>query len=196
MIVTPLGAFDPNPVPGQQIIPRNFGQGPAFFSVNFGVSKTIKFGRAIPPKTPPRCGWKCRDDRLGTATATAATPGDRQPKAASQTTDSETVFIVVFDLCQQRFEPYTIVESGWEHVLAVFSEVTSTSGMFFFDQRRWRLKRKPKYYPAGAIEFLIPAEVLGSYSPKSESGRRIWDAQRISVEFAESPGEKNVANHI
>jgi Carboxypeptidase regulatory-like domain/TonB dependent receptor len=53
VIVTPLGAFDPNPVPGQRIIPRNFGQGPAFLSVNFGVGKTIKFGRAIPAKAPP-----------------------------------------------------------------------------------------------------------------------------------------------
>ena len=53
VIVTPLGAFDPNPSRGQTIIPRNFGQGPAFFSVNLGVSKVIKFGRAIPPKTPP-----------------------------------------------------------------------------------------------------------------------------------------------
>jgi len=53
VIVTPLGAFDPNPVPGQRIIPRNFGQGPAFFSVNFGLAKVFKFGRAIQPKTPP-----------------------------------------------------------------------------------------------------------------------------------------------
>jgi hypothetical protein len=53
VIVTPLGAFDPNPVPGQRIIPRNFGQGPAFFSVNFGLAKAFKFGRTIQPKTPP-----------------------------------------------------------------------------------------------------------------------------------------------
>jgi hypothetical protein len=53
VIVTPLGAFDPNPVPGQKIIPRNFGQGPGFLSVNVGVGKTIKFGRAIPSKSPP-----------------------------------------------------------------------------------------------------------------------------------------------
>jgi hypothetical protein len=50
IVITPLGAFDPNPTPGQQIIPRNFGQGPSFFSVNMGLEKDIKFGRAIPPK--------------------------------------------------------------------------------------------------------------------------------------------------
>jgi hypothetical protein len=53
VIVTPFGAFDPNPVAGQKIIPRNFGQGPGFLSVNVGVGKTIKFGRAIPPKSAP-----------------------------------------------------------------------------------------------------------------------------------------------
>src|SRR5687768_5859488 len=51
VIVTPLRAFDPNPGPNQQIIPRNFGQGPSFFSVNFGAVKSIKFGHAITPKT-------------------------------------------------------------------------------------------------------------------------------------------------
>ncbi|HMJ26181.1 MAG TPA: TonB-dependent receptor [Pyrinomonadaceae bacterium] len=54
VIVTPLGAFDPNPVAGQRIIPKNFGQGPSFFSVNIGISKTFKFGPAIQAKTPPQ----------------------------------------------------------------------------------------------------------------------------------------------
>jgi hypothetical protein len=53
VIVTPLGAFDPNPVPGQRIIPKYFGQGPSFLSVNIGISKTFKFGPAIQAKTPP-----------------------------------------------------------------------------------------------------------------------------------------------
>ena len=53
VVVTPLGAFDPNPAPGQEIIPRNFGRGPAFLSVNLGVEKVFKFGTAIEPKAPP-----------------------------------------------------------------------------------------------------------------------------------------------
>ncbi len=52
VVMTPYGALDPNPTPGQKIIPRNFAQGPTFFSVNVGASKTFKFGRAIPAKTP------------------------------------------------------------------------------------------------------------------------------------------------
>lgn len=46
VVVTPLGTFDPNPGPGQQIIPRNFGEGPGFFMVRMRISKTIGFGKA------------------------------------------------------------------------------------------------------------------------------------------------------
>src|SRR5436190_5317444 len=53
VVVTPLGAFDPNPSPGQQIIPRNFGRGPGFMSANLGVEKIFKLGKAIEPKMPP-----------------------------------------------------------------------------------------------------------------------------------------------
>jgi hypothetical protein len=53
VLVTPLGAFDPNPTPGQTIIPRNFGRAPGYMSVNIGVEKTFKFGKAIEPKTAP-----------------------------------------------------------------------------------------------------------------------------------------------
>ena len=44
VIVTRFGAFDPNPAPGQELIPRNFGDGPSFFNVNLGLSKTFGFG--------------------------------------------------------------------------------------------------------------------------------------------------------
>ena len=44
VVVTPFGAFDPNPLPGQEIIPRNFGTGPAFFAVNLRISKSFGFG--------------------------------------------------------------------------------------------------------------------------------------------------------
>ena len=56
VVVTPLGAFDPTPSPGQTIIPRNFGRGPGYLSVQLNVAKTIKFGKAIEPKTPPPAG--------------------------------------------------------------------------------------------------------------------------------------------
>lgn len=46
VVTTRFGAFDPNPQPGQPIIPRNYGRGPAFFSVNMRVSKVFSFGEA------------------------------------------------------------------------------------------------------------------------------------------------------
>jgi Carboxypeptidase regulatory-like domain len=61
VIVTPLGAFDPTPSPGQTIIPRNFGRGPGYFSVNPSMSKTFKFGKAIEPKAPPPGAPKTTD---------------------------------------------------------------------------------------------------------------------------------------
>ncbi|HEV8187887.1 MAG TPA: TonB-dependent receptor [Pyrinomonadaceae bacterium] len=61
VIVTPLGAFDPTPSAGQTIIPRNFGRGPGFVSVNISMSKTVKFGKAIEPKAPPPGAPKTTD---------------------------------------------------------------------------------------------------------------------------------------
>lgn len=45
-IVTRFGVFNPTPLLGEQIIPRNFGQGPGLVSVNLGISKTFGFGPA------------------------------------------------------------------------------------------------------------------------------------------------------
>lgn len=41
---TIYGDFDINPAPGAPIIPRNYGEGPGFFSVNLGISRTFGFG--------------------------------------------------------------------------------------------------------------------------------------------------------
>ncbi len=44
VIVTPLGSFDPNPAPGQALIPRNFGRGGGVVTVSMRVTKSFKFG--------------------------------------------------------------------------------------------------------------------------------------------------------
>jgi hypothetical protein len=41
---TAFGDFDINPKAGQVIIPRNYGEGPGFFAVNLGISRTFGFG--------------------------------------------------------------------------------------------------------------------------------------------------------
>lgn len=41
---TAFGNFNRNPAAGEKLIPRNYGQGPGFFSVNMRISKTWSFG--------------------------------------------------------------------------------------------------------------------------------------------------------
>ena len=48
VITTRYGLLDPNPAPGEEILPRNFGRGPGQVSVNMRVSKTFGFGPEIP----------------------------------------------------------------------------------------------------------------------------------------------------
>ena len=43
-VQTAWGLFNPNPVPGAAIIPRNLGEGPGYFSINLRLSKTFGFG--------------------------------------------------------------------------------------------------------------------------------------------------------
>lgn len=71
VVVTPLGAFDPTPSPGQTIIPRNFGRAPGFLIVNMSLGKAFKFGHAIEPKSPPPGG----------PSTTPASGGDKKPPA-------------------------------------------------------------------------------------------------------------------
>jgi hypothetical protein len=44
LIDTSYGWLDPNPTPGEQILPRNSGRGPGLISVNMRLGKTIGFG--------------------------------------------------------------------------------------------------------------------------------------------------------
>jgi hypothetical protein len=44
IVSTPWGIFNLSPGPNDKIIPRNYGQGPSFFSINLRVSRTWGFG--------------------------------------------------------------------------------------------------------------------------------------------------------
>jgi hypothetical protein len=44
VIATPYGLLDPNPTPGEALLPRNFGRGPGAISFNARLSKTFGFG--------------------------------------------------------------------------------------------------------------------------------------------------------
>jgi uncharacterized membrane protein YgcG len=47
VVTTPFGVFDSNPLPGQETIPRNFGEGPSFYTVNLRISRAFGFGPEI-----------------------------------------------------------------------------------------------------------------------------------------------------
>ncbi|MCL5742952.1 MAG: TonB-dependent receptor [Acidobacteria bacterium] len=42
--ITPFGAFDPNPTPGEMLVPRNYGEGPGYVTLNLRLSRTFGFG--------------------------------------------------------------------------------------------------------------------------------------------------------
>jgi hypothetical protein len=44
LVDTIYGWLDPNPAPGEQILPRNYGRGPGLISVNMRLGKTFGFG--------------------------------------------------------------------------------------------------------------------------------------------------------
>ena len=45
LIATPYGLLDPNPTPGEALLPRNYGRGPGQINMNLRVAKTFGFGR-------------------------------------------------------------------------------------------------------------------------------------------------------
>src|SRR5215471_19275788 len=50
---TAFGAFDLAPMPGQTVIPRNYGVGPALVSLNLRLAKTVKLGKEVKGKRDP-----------------------------------------------------------------------------------------------------------------------------------------------
>jgi hypothetical protein len=52
VVSTPVGVFDVAPLPGQKIIPRNYGNGPGTVAVNLRVGKTFLIGEAKPSSDP------------------------------------------------------------------------------------------------------------------------------------------------
>lgn len=44
VIATSYGLLDPNPSPGEALVPRNYGRGPGLYTVNLRLAKTFRFG--------------------------------------------------------------------------------------------------------------------------------------------------------
>jgi hypothetical protein len=56
IVKTAWGYFNLAPTPGDQIIPRNYGEGPSFFSLNLRLSKTFGFGAISERSNAPMAG--------------------------------------------------------------------------------------------------------------------------------------------
>jgi len=53
LYTTKYRTFDVNPQPGEQAIPFDYGRGPAFAGLDFGLGRTFKFGPGDPSAPPP-----------------------------------------------------------------------------------------------------------------------------------------------
>jgi hypothetical protein len=75
LILTQYGQLDPNPSPGEKILPRNFGRGPGLFSVDLRLARTFALGRL---KNPDRA------NRNSSSTGSAAAPTAPAPGPAGR----------------------------------------------------------------------------------------------------------------
>jgi hypothetical protein len=50
---TKWGTFDADPIPGQKIIPIDYGKGPALFLANLRLNRSFNFGPVIPDEPAP-----------------------------------------------------------------------------------------------------------------------------------------------
>jgi hypothetical protein len=56
IITTRFGCLNPNPAPGSPVIPIEYGDGPAQFSVNLRLGRTWGWGEKVTAAAPPRNG--------------------------------------------------------------------------------------------------------------------------------------------
>lgn len=119
VVVTPFGAFDPTPSPGQKIIPRNFGRGPGFSSVSLSIGRSFKFGRAIEPTTPP----------AGAPRTTDASAPQTLPKPAPVQRPYTLAFSMNVNNLFNRTNPGTLVGNM---ASPYFLKSPSGSSTFFF----------------------------------------------------------------
>jgi hypothetical protein len=73
---TKWGVFDADPLPGQKIIPVNYGKGPGLFLANLRLMKRFSFGPVIPDETPapPAAAKDAKTDGKTETKADAKTP--------------------------------------------------------------------------------------------------------------------------
>jgi hypothetical protein len=143
---TRLGDFDLNPAPGQALIPRNYGMGPGFFSVNMGISRSFAFGNApVAAIQPPAAGAtqasapQAAAAQPGAAKPASNTPAGNAPAAAGATAKPasgptpEKRYSLTFSVNIQNLLNRTNLGQPIGNLSSPrFGESTSTAGSFGF----------------------------------------------------------------
>jgi hypothetical protein len=139
---TRFGNFDLNPAPGQALIPRNYGHGPGFFSVNIGISRAFAFGNmpgpaaAIQPSGgAPQTTGKTAAPQGGTAKpATSSAPnGSAAAAKPGGGAAPEKRYTFTFSVNIQNLLNRTNLSQPIGNLSSPnFGESTSTAGSFGF----------------------------------------------------------------
>ena len=125
---TSFGDFDLGPEPGQQLIPRNYGLGPSFFSVNLGISRSFAFGNVpAPANVAPKPAGAAPG---GTGTAAPAQPAGAKPAGGP---GPEKKYTVTFSVNIQNLLNNTNLGQPIGNLSSSrFGESFSTAGSFGF----------------------------------------------------------------
>lgn len=113
---TRFGDFDLAPAPDEALIPRNYGMGPSFFSVNLGISRAFAFGNVPAP--------------AAAKSATAAPSGANNPASGPA---PEKRYTVTFSVNIQNLLNTTNLTQPIGNLSSPqFGESISTAGSFGF----------------------------------------------------------------
>ena len=121
---TKFGDFDLHPDPGQPLIPRNYGMGPSFFSINLGISRAFMFGNVPAPAA-------------AAAPASSTTPAPAQGQAAgarpSGGPSPEKRYTLTFSVNIQNLLNTTNLQNPIGNLSSPrFGESTAVAGSFGF----------------------------------------------------------------
>jgi hypothetical protein len=112
---TRFGLFNPSPRPGEQLIPRNYGASPAFFTVNLRVSKTWAFGEAAGASSARATGQAkqtavkkgAAPAQAGGAVGTGTAPPNTNAGSYTGVSRSEKRFRMVFSVVARNILNHT-----------------------------------------------------------------------------------------
>ena len=124
---TRFGDFDLSPDPGQELIPRNLGLGPSFFSVNLGISRSFAFGDVPAPANAAKPGGPAPGG------ATAAAPAPAAGARPSGGPSPEKKYTLTFSVNIQNLLNNTNLSQPIGNLSSPrFGESFSTAGSFGF----------------------------------------------------------------